>query len=183
MFWCTNMLPSSFIFLRSKKEEWSLLLYGLEIQSGKCPIFITYFLSFWRLSSLHYFLPLPSNTWAVIPLENNWASISAIQISQDRFCECRRALACSLSPSKQHWELYGWCQSETYCAQVKQQQGPSTAYLIERFHNRRQIKEIRIAKCKRMALSPSNAHHHSGKKIKLKLKQMQLCFIIHCLEP
>lgn len=34
-----------------------------------------------------------------------------------------------------------------------------------------------------MILSPSNAHHHSGKKIKLKLKQVQMYFIIHILEP
>lgn len=35
----------------------------------------------------------------------------------------------------------------------------------------------------RMTLNPSNAHHNSGEKIKLKLKQMQIYFIIHSLEP
>lgn len=39
-------LPLPFIFFKVKNEEWNLLLYSLEIQSGKCPIFITYFLSF-----------------------------------------------------------------------------------------------------------------------------------------
>lgn len=184
LFWCTNILPSPFIFFKVKKRrsETSRCIAWKFSQGNALFLSPTFSLSEGFPRYIIFSL-LPSYTWAVIPLENNWASILAIQISQDGFRECRRALACSLSPSKQRWELSGWCQSETYCAQVKQQQGPSTAYLIEIFHNGRQIKEKRIAKCKGMTLSPSNAHHRSGEKTKLKLKQMQIYFIIHTLEP
>lgn len=102
------------------------------------------------------FSPLPSYAWAVIPIENNWASILAIQISQDRFCEWGKAVAHSIIPCKQHWVLSGRCPSEMYWAYV-QQQGSPNAYSIERCHNGRQIKEVRIAKWERTTSALSDA--------------------------